>query len=673
MELEKLNIPTNKVDQFKRAGITSIEDLVCTYPRRYVDRTTLNGLQDGGESVFLFDCEKVQVYNNRSFLIEATGKLAGTQVPVRICWFSQYYLYNTIAATKGHQMLVAGTAKYVRESYGMENRYEISSPSIYEPASLDALKIYPQYKKVKGMADDYYIKQLQAARTLLGHLEETIPADIIARQGLLSHDEMVSALHNPKSQQELDQATTRKRWDDLLYFALRIEMNNRKVPNGSTYGLPALGDMNRTRDNLPFTLTQSQSDALDAAITHIRTGRRLNALIQGDVGCGKTIIAQLLMIAFASNGYQAAIMAPTQLLAKQHYEGLQKLCEPLNIPVVFIGGGKLGKKAQAKMEASLRDGTYRLIVGTQALLEEKYQFKNLALVVEDEEHKYGVLQRAALTEKAAGGTHTITMSATPIPRSLAQTIYGDTLQLFTITEKPAGRKPVLTGIAPDEYKAIAFLKRICKLGQQAYVVCPMVAANEKVEGVASAEEIFRTYNSALSPEGIQVAVVTGKTNKKQAAEILEEFEKGNISVLVSTTIIEVGINVPNASCMIIHNAERFGLAQLHQLRGRVGRGSNDAFCSLISQDSGNPRLQAMVKTNDGFEIAKSDLEQRGAGDFLGVQQSGTERYLGLALSYTQEYQAAQTAARDILDRGERCYILDKAEADREEQKGGEIL
>lgn len=677
MELEKLNIPKGKVAQLQKAGITCVEDLMYYFPRKYIDRSTYTGIREEGESVILFQCETVHLRNNRMMLTEAIGTVPGCSLPVHILWFNQAFLYRTIEATRGKNVLVAGAVKYhpAEPLFNKPERYEISSPAVYDHTGTDAMKIYPVYKKVTGMAEDYLLKTLRTARNLLGSPEEILPEQILQNYGLISHAEMVNTLHDPADADALDRAITRQRWDDLVYFALRLEMNNRKSPNGSIYGLPSLGSMNQIRDNLPFQLTNAQSEALMGAVEHIRSGKRLNALLQGDVGCGKTIVAQLLMIAFATNGYQAALMAPTKLLAWQHYEDLCELCSSLNISVAYVGGGNMRAAEQKALRKNLANGNIHLVVGTQALLSENYQFKNLALVIEDEEHKYGVLQKKALTEKAAGGTHLLTMSATPIPLSLAQTIYGDSLQLFTINEKPAGRKPVLTGIASNENKAIAFLKRNCgKLGFQAYVVCPMISANEKVEGVASAEETFEHYQKALAPEGITVALVTGKTPKNTADKIIDDFNKGIISVLISTTIIEVGINVPNANCIIIHNAERFGLAQLHQLRGRVGRSKHESYCSLITPEQNNERLQAMVKHQDGFMIAQMDLQQRGAGDFLGVQQSGTEKFLALALQHPDEYKKAQEAARMILDNyASACPLLEQAVADQEQQKGGEII
>ena len=409
--LKEQKIPQTKISQLKKAGIEQLEDLMYYYPKKYIDRSSFTGIQPDGESIFLFQCDSVHMHNNRAMLVEAIGTLAGSAMQVRILWFNQSFLYSTVESTIGQLVLVAGIVKYMpaEPMFNKPERLEVAAPAVYDPAGADALKIYPSYKKVPGMAEDYLVKLIRIACDILGPAEETIPDAIISRHGLMSHADMVMNLHDPANPNALNEALRRKRWDDLLYFALRIEMNNRKVPRGSVYNLTSLSEMNKVRDALPFQLTDDQAKALAGAIDYIRTGRRLNALVQGDVGCGKTIVALLLMIAFATNGYQAVLMAPTQILARQHYEKLCQICDPLNIPVAFVGGGKLRKKEQDALEANLANGEYRLVVGTQALLEGKYQFRNLALVVEDEEHKYGVLQRAALTEKAAGGTHTVTI------------------------------------------------------------------------------------------------------------------------------------------------------------------------------------------------------------------------------------------------------------------------
>lgn len=675
MSLYDLNIPGKKIEQLNKAGIEDLEDLVSLYPVKYIDRTKLTGLLlTREESVFLFHFERISYQNSSKPLIKAFGYERTTKLPVRILWFNQSFMYNRLEGYVGYDILVAGFVSFIPAQYNEPDHYSVTNPALFDTQGLYALGIYPVYRKIPGMSAEYLQDCITIARQLIGDKPETVPKRILDSNHLISHSEMITQLHSPTSMDKLDAAIHRKRWDDLLYFALRIELNSRSCSLGSSYNLPMLRMMNEVRSNLPFQLTEDQMKVVNESIATIRSGRRLNALIQGDVGCGKTIVVMLLMIAFAENGYQAALMAPTQLLASQHYEDLKKLVDGYDLPVAFVSGQKLRKAEQKELEEKISSGHYKLIVGTQALLSNTYQFSDLALVVEDEEHKYGVMQREVLTRKAAGGTHTVTMSATPIPRSLAQTIYGDSLQLYSIRTKPVGRLPIYTGRATSLEQLFRFLvSDIRNYGHQAYVVCPMISHNEKVKGVVSAEETYELYERVLTPYGIKVALVTGKTKKQDAAQIFQEFENNNISILISTTVVEVGINVPNATCIVIRNAERFGLAQLHQLRGRVGRGKDQSFCVLESAIPENARIDAMCAHSDGFSIAEMDLRLRGAGDFLGIQQSGTERYLTMALKYPEEYTNAQTAARDILDSCEGCEILDMAIQDRQENRGGDIM
>lgn len=676
MELTALSIPDSKIKQLNKASIHAVEDLLTFYPRKYRNRSAITGiLPPDQESILLICAQQISYHGaGRVPIVKVTGHIANSPMPVTVLWFNQPYLYNKYANIKGKTVLVAGSVVFKPAQYREPDHYEITAPSVFDPEGMGALGIYPTYKKVAGMAEDYLQACIDKAFQLTTPPAESIPQHIVTDNNLMGHADMISELHYPRSEQTLEAALIRRRWDDLLYFALRVELGYRGSAIGSPFNLPMVRTMNALRGSLPFQLTPDQAYALDNMLGWIRTGRRINALVQGDVGCGKTIIAILLMTAFAENGYQAALMAPTQILAQQHYEELCQRVKPYGINVAFVSGQKLRKAEQKALEEGIATGKYQLIVGTQALLSDTYKFKNLALAIVDEEHKYGVMQRKALTEKAAQGTHTVTMSATPIPRTLAQTIYGDNVQLYSIKTKPNGRLPVRTGHFQDMNRVLNIVySEVKKRGHQAYVVCPMIAPNEKVEGVDTAEETYEKYRRALEPYGITVGLVTGKTKKQDAAQILADFKENRLSVLISTTVIEVGVNVPNATCIVIHSAERFGLAQLHQLRGRVGRGSDQAYCILVSQNTQNPRLATMCAHTDGFKIAEMDLTLRGAGDFLGSQQSGTEKYLALALQYNKEYAQAQKAARWILDNGADCALLDKAIQDHNDNVEGEMV
>lgn len=673
MNIKDLGIIDKKVRQFEKVGVNTAEDLLAFFPRKYVDRRKPTGiLPPDKESVFyMVPQEVVQKYGKVDFVF-VKGVLSNSSIPVKVIWFNQAYLYSRLSETIGKNVLVCGCV--TQEQYKGEWSYKVASPSVFDASGDEALGIYPLYKNVPGMAQDYIKATLKTAADNLLPLPETIPEQILIQNDLMTHNEMVQTLHWPSSMEALENAQRRKRWDDLLYFALRIELAHRGAAFGSPYNLPYLQLMRSVENSLPFKLTEDQKRVLEEALRVIRSGERLDGLIQGDVGCGKTIVAFLLMIAFAENGCQAVLMAPTQILAQQHYDGLRKIAEPLGLPVAFVSGQKLRKAERLDLELGISSGRYKLVVGTQALLTSAYQFNRLALILEDEEHKYGVLQRQALADKAADGVHTIELSATPIPRTLALAVHGNRKRLFNIHSKPAGRQPVKTGIAKSVESVYQYLRReITGKGHQAYVVCPMISANEKVPSVAAVEEVYQNYLRALSPLGIRVGVVTGKTKKDEAAQILRDFESNEISVLVSTTVVEVGVNIPNATVMVIHNAERFGLAQLHQLRGRVGRGSDASICVLVSEERENERLAALCNHNDGFRIAEIDLELRGAGNFLGTQQSGTEKYLALALAYPAEYEIAQKDAATIMDCGMKCSLLDQAQTDWRSNSGGEML
>lgn len=458
----------------------------------------------------------------------------------------------------------------------------------------------------------------------------------------------------PQNMQEVEDGKKRLLCDELLNFAVANEWNKRNSAIGSPFSIKTLKLYHDIVNSLPYQLTSDQSSAVKTMLAHAQEGKRINALVQGDVGCGKTIIAILMVAAFVGSGYQTVIMAPTQVLARQHYEDVAAIMEPYGIKVAYLGTDVKASEKK-KIAKDIEEGSIKVIVGTQSVFGKNINYNNLALTVADEEHKFGVAQRNALTEKASAGVHSITMSATPIPRSLAQVIYGGNTQLYTIKTMPAGRKPVITGLATTKEKLFNFIIKEAKAGHQTYVVCPMIDANDDMEGVRSVEEVSKEFLSRLAPHGIQIETLTGRDSKdkKKTEEIINRFKDGTASVLISTTVIEVGVNVPTATTMVIINAERFGLAALHQLRGRVGRGSYQSFCVLDAEHAGKEgreRLSILVNNSSGFEIAKEDLRLRGAGDFIGTRQSGDNKYLSLLLAYPDEYKKAQELAVELIDK-----------------------
>lgn len=655
MKLDQLGVTPQKEAQFRKKGILSVEDLVQYLPFRYNDFTQLTGiLPDDQISCLIVNVDRVSWNSGRTENVVAFCTVEGTGERITIWWFNQSYIYSKINGFKGLKAFVAGKVKY-NQQY---NSYSISAALVFEQVS-KGRQIQPVYSKIPGMADEYLRDKIRRAFDMSGLIKETAPPELIAKHNLLSRRETLYHLHFPSTMEQVQRAQDRLIFDELLYFALQNERNTREFAAESVFPIKNCELIQKIQGGLPFSLTEDQSNAVVNMLSDVKAGQRLNALVQGDVGCGKSIVAFLMMAGFVGSGFQAAIMAPTQVLAQQHWEDLKTLVEPLGYTVAYLSTER--KQSELKKEkARIADGTAQFIVGTSSVIGQDVEYKNLALAIVDEEHRFGVAQRDGLSEKASAGVHTITMSATPIPRSLAQVMYGNTVQLHTIHSMPAGRKPVLTGIQPDRARIYRFIAaQVLKYHHQAYVVCPMIDANDDMAGVKSVEEISQEYREALEPLGIKIATLTGRDKKTYTEETIQGFKRGTIDVLISTSVIEVGVNVPNATAMVITNAERFGLSSLHQLRGRVGRSDLQSYCVLESgnlTEKGHKRLDAMCQTTDGFKIAEADLAIRGAGDILGTRQSGENRYMTLMLAFPERYREAQEDARDILDKKTSCPL-----------------
>lgn len=671
MNLSTLGVSSVKEKQFNKKGVYTVEDLLRFLPRGYKFYNILaTQLVVGQEQAVLMHVDDVksfgQALNYRGSYVQTSSQtpmllVYGTVLPygqkMVVNWFHQNYLYSQFHSYIGRNVYVAGKVGY-NEKY---NNFTMTVPDIFETAGDQPPGILPVYSSISGMSDAYLRDQIRSAVERSKSFEDTLPQDFLDQVGLPNLWQAIRRLHFPKSEQDISIGKTRLLYEDLIYFAMANEWASRKVSKGTQYCIKTRDSYNKVKETLPYTLTEDQQAAIDNMIEYLSEGKRINALIQGDVGCGKSIVAFIMMLLMAENGYQAVMMAPTLVLARQHYEELTALAEPLGIRVVWLSGNLKAWGRRAALE-EIETGKAQIIVGTQSVIGTPVIFNRLALTITDEEHKFGVDQRTALVEKAAEGVNTITMTATPIPRSLAQVIYGDTVQLHTIKTMPAGRQPVITGIATTKEKIFRFILKEKNNGHQTYVVCPMIDHSDKMEGVQSVEEVSKEYRAALEPYGVKVATLTGRDNKTDTKETLDKFKNGEIDVLVSTTVVEVGVNVPTASMIVIANADRFGLSGLHQLRGRVGRSSIQSYCVLDAGRNPSPkameRLNAMVRTNSGFEIAEEDLRIRGAGDFLSSEQSGQNRYMSLMMAYPNEYEIAKQYAKLLLDKGtDSCRMV----------------
>lgn len=661
MELNRIGVTPAKEKQFNKKRITDCKDLLEFIPRKYEDCTTITGIlpKDTTSCVSaVVNSVKVNYSAKTSYVMAACTVVPG-QERLTVFWFHQDYLYNRIAALKGKTVFIAGRISHDSE-WGS---YSMSNPFIFKEDMPDARTVHRIYPKIAGMGDDYLQGKIAEAWKVAGsEISDPLPSDLVHKYNLLPMRDALHNLHLAQNMSEVRCGQDRLLFNDLERFALAQEYIKRNSAVGSPFQIKTLSLYHKMAAAIGFELTTSQYEALSGIHRVIQDGKRLNGILQGDVGSGKTVVAFLAMAMLATD-YQTVLVAPTKILAGQHYAKLKAITDKIGIePPVYVHSEL---KAAEKKEALKRigDGSAKFIVGTHAVMGKDVVFKNLALAIFDEEQRYGVEQQETLLKKAPAGVHTLAMSATLIPATLAKSIYSSSVQTFTLTAKPAGRLPIKTAIPRSRESLFKFLaSEITGRHHQAYVVCPTIDdMPEDLEGdaPASINKIEQEYKAALGPSGIRIATLTGRSKKSEAEAIIEDFRSGLIDILISTTVIEVGVDCPNASVIVICSAERFGLAQLHQLRGRVGRSSIQSYCALETNDRDNERLKAMCITSDGFELARKDLELRGVGAFLGTKQHGKNVYLSLALRYPKEYELARKIAPEVMDYPESCDMLNE--------------
>lgn len=660
--LEQLDIPSKKLQQFNKKKIETMTDLLFFFPRKYNDYTRLSTRVVYGEPCCLILTLK-EVKNSRSSKgISALNAYLydKNERKYQVTWYNSDFLEMKIKKMIGKQVLVAGKIDY----NNFNECPSFTTPDVFDPDIKNALKIYPVYSKISGMSDEYLDSCIDVALDeYVGIIPSILPIRFEKQWNLISRREAITLMHRPSSSDDIEKAQRRLRYDDIYYFCKLADSNSKKMSEKTSVTIKSTRLMDTIVERLPYSLTEDQIITVFSMRNQMLMGKRLHALVQGDVGCGKTIVALLMMAILAENGYQAVLMAPTSVLAEQHYKDLVEMFEPYGYSVELIKPlNQLKKKDKEDMLERIASGSSKLLVGTHSLLNDGIEFNKLGLIITDEEHKFGVEQREKLMDKAADGVHYLTMSATPIPRSLASILYGSEMQLHIIKSMPKGRVPVQTAINNSWTKCMEFVRtQITPTeenpnGRQVYVVCPQVDDGDGSSEIASVKFLEQEYAKYFPAECI--VTLSGKNTKKETEEILRSFKANEKKILIATTVVEVGVNVPNANTIIIHNAERFGLASLHQLRGRVGRGGGKAYCILFSNDKTNPRLQVMVKTTNGFEISAADLEQRGAGDIItgsnnmiglsghadknGIKQSGVNYYVDLLMEYPEDYQVVRS-------------------------------
>lgn len=635
---------------FSKLNVTNVEELLHYYPRAYdafrepqpvkslVPETTaaVEGVLTKTADVVRFSHLQVTMVHLR----DETGT-------VQLNWYNMPFLRSTLKA--GERFVFRGKVAKKRGKLVMEQ------PEIYRPAQYSALvhSMQPVYGQTKGLGNKTIAKAVAQALSERELERDYMPERLREKYELAEYNFALEHIHFPKDEAELLFSRKRLVFDEFFMFLLSVRLlKEKKADTKSLYVMEPRPEVQRLKDSLPYSLTKAQEKVLKEVYADLSGGQVMNRLVQGDVGSGKTIIAILALLQAAYNGYQGALMVPTEVLARQHLESMEELFAAHGIEkkAILLTGSMTAKEkrmAYQKIESHEAD----IIVGTHALIQEKVIYDKLALVITDEQHRFGVAQREMLGNKGTE-PHVLVMSATPIPRTLAIIIYGD-LDISIIDELPANRKPIKNCVVGTDYRknAYRFIEREAAAGRQAYVICPMVEPSEMIE----AENVV-DYTKKLRenlPESVRVEYLHGKMKPKEKNLLMDQFAEGEIQVLVSTTVIEVGINVPNATVMMIENAERFGLAQLHQLRGRVGRGKEQSYCIMVnaSSDEGiQKRLEILNKSNDGFFIASEDLKLRGPGDIFGIRQSGELEFkLGDIFTDADLLKTVSEEVREILD------------------------
>lgn len=620
-ELKGVGEKTEKL--FQKIGITTAEELLRYYPRTYdiYEEPVEIASAEEDKTVSIRATIATGIYINQIRNLQVlTTTVADASGRLPVAWFNAPYLRGTLK--KGSVFILRG--KIIRK----KGRPQMEHPEIFTPAAYEEIihSMQPVYGLTKGLSNKMITKlvhQILDTRPLHG---EYLPEEIRERYQLADANYAIRTVHFPKNMQELLTARKRLVFDEFLLFVLAIQLLKEKTEEApNTFPMKPVWTTEEIIEGLPYDLTGAQKNVWHEIERDLSGHKLMSRLVQGDVGSGKTVIAFLAMVLSAENGFQSALMVPTEVLANQHYEGFLRLMEEQNIaschPVLLTGSTTARQKREIYQK--IADGEVNVIIGTHALIQEKVEYKNLGLVITDEQHRFGVRQREALTTRG-NPPHVLVMSATPIPRTLAIILYGD-LDISIIDELPAKRLPIKNCVVGTSYrpKAYSFIEKQVQMGRQAYVICPMVEESEGLEA-ENVTDYARRLQEIL-PGEIKVEILHGKMKPKEKNRIMEAFVSGEIQVLVSTTVVEVGVNVPNATVMMVENAERFGLAQLHQLRGRVGRGEHQSYCIFIqgnNEENTSKRLKILNESNDGFYIAGEDLKLRGPGDLFGIRQSG---------------------------------------------------
>lgn len=637
--------------RFASVGVRTVAQLLDYLPRRYDDYSDVVAIRDTHPGPITIQGILKQAsgrYVRRGMHI-TEAVFSDDTGSVRAVWFNQPYRATS---------LKQGTAYYLSGTYELSRqRMQLTSPSVEAVGDfpVHTARIIPIYKETKGLTSKQIRKAVSACQGLITQLPETLPSWIVKEQRLLPRAEAIQAMHFPNSSEQLAEAKRRLGFEEVFELTMASLLNKQELAGDESIAIPFDETLARTFvGHLPFTLTDAQRKAVWQIYQDMQAAHPMNRLVEGDVGSGKTVVATMAAVMAMQQGFQVAFMAPTELLARQHAETIYKLLEPLGMAqqlTLLVGAMPAAQKTQA--QEAIAKGQARCIIGTHALIQEKVDMHRLGLVIIDEQHRFGVEQRKKLMAKAGHMPHLLSLTATPIPRSLALTLYGE-LDISILDAKPVGRKPIHTElVSPNSLEPMyADVQVQLDTGRQAFVVCPLITDSDKLDAHAAEKVYERLRTHEL--KSYKVGLLHGKLKAEEKQAVMDQFVQHKLDVLVSTTVIEVGVDVPNASVMIIQSAERFGLAQLHQLRGRVGRGSEQSYCYLVLSDSQTPsaRLRALESSQDGFKLAELDLELRGPGAIYGAMQHGALDLRVAKLTDVHLIAAARSVAAEFIARGE---------------------
>jgi len=632
-------------EQFELSGLHTVEELIYFLPRKHEDFSEVTNIADlkPGKRTIKARCEAISTRNVRRGMRVTTATLADGTGKVQAVWFNQAYRATQLKDS-GQEFFFSGDFEF---NY---NKYQLTNPSTERVSDLPVQtdRLLPVYRSIKGLKSLTVRKILNELRPLMSMLPETLPEAVVKKNKLISISDALLGMHFPKTPKDIEDARERLAFEELFELLLASQLN--KQANAKLESWPIKFDqtiVKRFVDSLPFTLTPAQKKSAWEILQDLEREHPMNRLLQGDVGAGKTVVASIAAKQAVSAGYQVALLAPTEILASQHARTVADMLGSDGINVGFLSGSVTSRQRQPLLEG-LKNGQVDIIIGTHALLEPAVQFKKLGLVIIDEQHRFGVNQRQRLLEKSGRMPHLLAMTATPIPRSLALTVYGE-LDVSIINQKPAERKPIVTKIiSPVSRKHLyESVDKELAAGRQAYVVCRLIDDNPANEAKSVEMEYKKLQNSVFGHR--RIGLLHGKMKPAEKDAVMRRFLEHDIDILVSTTVVEVGVDVPNATVMLIEDAEQYGLSQLHQLRGRVGRSSHQSYCYLMTSDTKKPteRLREVEKSNDGFYLAEVDLRLRGPGEIYGRAQHGALNLQIASLGDTKLIARVQEAAKDF--------------------------